>query len=514
MKKKCMIKALIVLAFALILWTAGYTGKPGTAYGETLEENISQDYEGDTEAAITLISAEQPKIRDLSDAFRVILQGATKEFIAGYMVDDAFLMWLDAVYGHDKVITIAQSVLEGDLDTDRWYEVTGDSIHVLWLRYCQDTGFQNYRLENVYWKKCADTNQTVISFAGDFNFAEDWYTMQYVKTQSGNVKDCFSKELLAIMNESDILLMNNEFTYTNSNTPLAGKDYTFQARPQMAEMLKIFGTDIVSLANNHVFDYGEVGLQDTIANLRRNQIPYVGAGTDLQEASGAVYFVANGRKIAIVSATEVERTQKYTREATESLSGVLKTQTIKNVTAAIAQAKKNSDYVIVVAHWGTEGVLYVDAKQKTLSESFVGAGADAIIGGHPHRLQGAGFVQGIPVAYSLGNFWFSNGTLFTTLAQIVISADGDLQLKYLPCIQKNLTTSLITDTTEKDEFYHYLASISENIGIDREGNVYDKSALGDFDGQIVYDSDTSTTGVSGHMDNEGRIIDIVGNLIE
>ena len=139
------------------------------------------------------------------------------------------------------------------------------------------------------------------------------------------------------------------------------------------------------------------------------------------------------------------------------------------------------------------------------------AGADAVIGGHPHRLQGCGFTDGVPVAYSLGNFWFSTGTLYTTLAKITITEDGAVTLSYVPCIQKGLVTSILTEQDDKDGFYHYLAAISDDIGMDADGNVYDKTA-GDYPSQvIVYDSDTSKTKIRGTTDNDGYAIDIVGN---
>lgn len=180
--------------------------------------------------------------------------------------------------------------------------------------------------------------------------------------------------------------------------------------------------------------------------------------------------------------------------------------------SVIEKAKRSNDYVIAVVHWGTEGTLWPDASQRMLAEKFADAGADAIIGGHPHRLQSAAYVNGIPVAYSLGNFWFSDGALYTTLAQIVIAEDGALTLRYQPCLQKDLKTSLITDEQEKQDFYHYLAAISADVGMDEAGNVYDKKAADYPAAQIVYDSDSSKTQIRGTMDNEGNAIDIVGNL--
>ena len=147
-------------------------------------------------------------------------------------------------------------------------------------------------------------------------------------------------------------------------------------------MLETFGTDIVSLANNHVYDYGEAALIDTIDTLEEAGIPYVGAGKDLKDAMRPVYFVANGKKIAIVSATQIERSLNYTKEATETTPGVLKTLNPDKFLKVIEEARDNSDYVIAFVHWGTEGNNYFGSDQVALAKQFVEAGVDVIIGGH------------------------------------------------------------------------------------------------------------------------------------
>ena len=470
---------------------------------EKIQENQNMDEEPITDSI--------QKMTDLTDAFEVILQGATKEFIAGYRVDESFLMWLFAEYGEETVLRVAYSVLDQEMDCSQWYELTGNTMHVLWLEYCRDTGYQKDVLENIYWVDCSSSEETVFSFTGDFNFAEGWYTTEYMESQPNGIYDCFSKDLLAEMNASDILMMNNEFVYSSRGKALEGKAYTFRAKPEMAELLSVFGVDIVSLANNHTYDYGADALLDTMEQLDQAGVSYIGAGENLAGASRIAYYVANGRKIAIVSATEIERYAKYTKEADEDSCGVLKTLKPERFLKIIQEADQNSDYVIVVPHWGAEGTLYPDQSQRTLARLFAEAGADAIIGGHTHRLQGVYYINEVPTAYSLGNFWFSNGTLYTTVAQVIIKKDGSLQLKYLPCIQKDLTTSLITDKTEMDAFYQYLAAISSNIGIDAEGNIYPGTTSG-YGTEIVYDSETSTTPIVGGADNEGNAIDIVGNL--
>lgn len=515
MKKRCMSKALIVLAFAAYLCVSGRYGL-GINGEQVYALDTEMDFKAGSvteESAVTQMTENQLNRNDLTEAFHVILDGATKEFIADYAIEESFLMWLNARYGEEIIIDTAYCVLDGDMSEEFWYERTGNSMHVLWLLFCQDSGFQNERLERVYWQETETDSEVVISFTGDFNFAEDWCTTEYMKVQPNGIEDCFSAELLEQMRASDILIMNNEFTYVEEHRAdaLVGKAYTFRAEPKMVELLSVFGADAVNLANNHVYDYGKTGLLDTMQHLKDAKIPYVGAGADMDEASEILYYVANGRKIAIVSATQIERTTQYTREATRTEAGVLKTLKPEKFMQVIAEADAHSDYVIAVAHWGTEGTLYPEASQRILAERFIEAGADAIIGGHPHRLQGIGYLQGVPIAYSIGNFWFSDGTLYTTLAQVIISEDGSLGMRFLPCEQKNMVTSLLTAQEEKDEFYHYLAAISMNIGLDAEGNAYDKEAEDYPADRIAYDSETSTTQIRGMLDNEGNAIDIVGN---
>ena len=458
------------------------------------------------------VITELAEIADLEAIFATILQGVSKEDIAGYAVDENFLMWFTAEYGEKRVRQLAWTILDGEMAVDTWYKLAGESMHVLWLRYCNDTGFQSYQTQDVLWMDCKDEEETVISFTGDFNFAEDWYTMEAFKQKQGELKECITPDLIEVLQESDILFMNNEFVYSDSDNALPGKAYTFRADKERVSLLHELGADIVSLGNNHTYDYGEDGLFDTMDVLEEAGIAYVGAGEDIQDASKIVYVVANGKKIAFVAATEIERTTQYTKEATATTAGVLKTRNPQRFINIIKQAAESSDYVIAVPHWGTEGALYADASQKRQANLYAEAGADVIIGGHPHRLQGIAYYGTTPVAYSLGNFWFSNGTLYTTVAQVVIQADGSLQFRFLPCEQKDLATGLLTDKTEKDEFYHYIAKISTDVVIDEAGNVYNKKELsGDDSRHFPYDSATSTSPVIGGRDNDGFSIDIVGN---
>ncbi len=468
------------------------------------------------EATVQQMEAEgQQQITDMSDAYETILKGVTREFIAGYPVNESFLMWINAVYGNQMIERIAQESESNVQDTNLWYECTGKSIHVLWLDYCRECGFERYRLDNVYWMESGSEEEAVFSFIGDINFDEDWCTMQKYRDEGSDLTKCISGDLLQLLNESDIMVANNEFVYADGGTPLAGKAYTFAADMQKVSLLHELGTDLASLGNNHVYDYGEEGLLSTLETLRGAGIPYVGAGENLDEAEKIVYFVINGKKIAIVSATEIERSTNFTKEATEHSAGVLKMLHPEKYLSVIEEADRTSDYVIAIAHWGTEGQVYFDAEETDYASQLVEAGADAVIGGHPHRMQGASFINGAPVAYSLGNFWFSTGSLYTTVAQIVIDRSGELRMRYVPCIQENRTTRLLTEDAEKAEFYEYLAAISNQVLIDDAGYFYDRNADVTNEAAVLYDSESEkyrNVWISGGKDLDGNPIDIVGNL--
>ena len=158
--------------------------------------------------------SQKERINDLTDAMEQILDNAEKDFIGRYLVDESFLMWLSRQYGDNSIYQLADAVKEDQQSAERWYEITGKSIHVLWIEYCEHTGFQNYMLEKVYYKECADKEQVVLDFTGDINLAEEWTTTRYLDQQPGGMEDCMSDALLLEMRSADILMINNEYTYS------------------------------------------------------------------------------------------------------------------------------------------------------------------------------------------------------------------------------------------------------------------------------------------------------------
>ncbi len=316
--------------------------------------------------------------------------------------------------------------------------------------------------------------RVTLSFAGDISFAEGYANMVSYHSRGNDIAQCITPDLIARMDSADIMMVNNEFTYSNRGTPLSGKTFTFRAKPEMAENLLKLSVDIVSLANNHVFDYGETALIDTLDTLDHYEIPYVGAGRNLEEAKKIVYMEKGGMKIAFVSATQVERSYVFTKEATDSSAGVLRTFSPEAFLEVIRRAEETSDFVVVYVHWGTEGVNQFEGDQQLLGHQYIDAGADLVIGDHPHCLQGVEYYKGVPIFYSLGNYWFNSRTLDTGLVEADICQDGLLELRFVPCLQQNCRTSLVTDPAQQQRVFRFLESISANASVDELGVIREK----------------------------------------
>ena len=136
----------------------------------------------------------------------------------------------------------------------------------------------------------------------------------------------------------------------------------------------------------------------------------------------------------------------------------------------IAEAKENSDFVIVYIHWGTEGEEKPDWSQPGMAKSLAEAGADLIIGDHPHVLQPLTRINDTPVIYSVGNFWFNSSTLNTCLVKVTLK-DGEMQsFRFMPARQSNCYTELL-DGAERDAVLEYMRGISGSVTIDAEGYV-------------------------------------------
>lgn len=311
-----------------------------------------------------------------------------------------------------------------------------------------------------------------LCFAGDLSLSEGAVTTAQLDASDGDITKCISTELLQIMQDADIMCLNNEFTYSDRGEPLAGKAYTFRAKPERVNILHDMGVDIVQLNNNHVYDYGKSALLDTLDTLENAGIEYFGAGHNLEEAMDAVYVTIDEKEVAFVGASRAEK-NKMTPQATDTKPGILRCYDTELFLEAIKEADANADFVIAVVHWGTEYSYDLEKAQLTTGKEYLDAGADAIIGGHSHCLQGMEYYNDKPIVYSLGNYWFNSKTLDTMLIELHFygnDVENYLEMKMIPAIQKNATTSWV-EGEERARIFEFMESISINIEIDEEGIV-------------------------------------------
>ncbi|MCR5665465.1 MAG: CapA family protein [Eubacterium sp.] len=414
---------------------------------------------------------------DLNEQIDLILDHATKKSLKGYPVDDSFLLWIYANYGRAVIYDLASEYASGEkVSASIWEELTGASIHALWCLYCEDTGLYQKSQEKVYIKDTANTDEVVFDFAGDVSFTEkaesDMFSApkDYLDDNDGDISACFSDKLLKEMRSADVMMVNAETCFSTRGSAVSEKAYHFRSNPKSVQYFDDMGVDIVSLANNHVYDYGKRAFLDTLNTMVNDNMPYVGAGKDLDDASEPVYFVANGKKYAICAATQIERTAKYTKEATSHSPGVMKCLNPTLFVESIKKAKKNADYVIVYVHWGTEHNATFGADQQSLAIQFAKAGADVIIGGHTHCLQGIQYIEDVPVIYSLGDFWFTDETKMTGMAQVVFDADGLKEFNFIACEQKDCVTKIVKGD-KQDKVIAHMNKISSGVTIDSDGKV-------------------------------------------
>ena len=345
--------------------------------------------------------------------------------------------FLETVLGKEKTQLLIEKIENGDYTDDLWLETAGFSYNVM-----RDLLSGNIEAENISYFGENGKDSFTLSFVGDILFDPDFNPMYHAKVKGG-VLNCIDPEIVNYLRTSDVFLINNEFTYGKRGAPLQGKTWTFQAAPDTVNLLKDMGADIVSLANNHVYDYGEVGFTDTMAVLDDAKIPYVGAGMNISEAAEGHYFIINGIKVGIIAASRAEKVP-FTPVADYNTPGVMGTYNSENFLKAVELAKSQCDYLIAYVHWGTENSTKLETPQKEMAKKYIDAGVDAVIGGHTHCLQGMEFYNNKPIVYSVGNFWFNSKNLDSCVITIELDNQMNSEISILPLKQQNCETRLLT----------------------------------------------------------------------
>jgi Bacterial capsule synthesis protein PGA_cap len=210
------------------------------------------------------------------------------------------------------------------------------------------------------------------------------------------------------MDSASLSIINVETAITNSTTKQT-KEFVFNSPPRFAQLMKDGGIDVGSLANNHSLDFGDQGLLDSIDSLTDAGIAAVGAGVNLRAAVKPSIHKVGALSIAVFGASEVIPAASW--PATPNHIGVASLakqgtdEATETLLAAIREAKKTNDVVLVMMHWGRERDTCPTDVQIRTGKLLRDAGATAVVGAHSHVLQPiVGDASGGVVAYSIGNF--------------------------------------------------------------------------------------------------------------
>ncbi len=200
--------------------------------------------------------------------------------------------------------------------------------------------------------------------------------------------------------QADIAIANLEAPLTESTMPIVKSGPNIKGSKKALIPLVDAGFDTVTLANNHILDYGEKGIEDTVIECEKSKLSYVGVGQNLSKARNFLIKEVKGKKIAILNFAENEFCV-----ATENSFGANPINPITNFTD-IQKAKQESDFVLVVVHGGREHYQLPTPKQRERYRFYVDAGADLILGHHTHCFSGYEKYNEKYIFYSLGNFVF------------------------------------------------------------------------------------------------------------
>lgn len=311
-----------------------------------------------------------------------------------------------------------------------------------------------------------------ISYVGDVSLADNYFVGEAIDERGNGLESVMSKDVISYLNTQSLVVANAEFALGTGGTPLAGKTYTFKANPSRLSLFHDMNVELVTLANNHVYDYGEDVFNQSLELYKEYNINAIGAGKTIDEADDAAYYIINGYKFAFVNANRSEK-NILTPGATETTGGVLRNYDPEYFISVIEKEKETADFVIALIHWGAESSHEIEEVLLETSHMYIDAGADALIGTHAHVLQGIEYYKGKPIFYNLGNFIFNGYKIDTALVTMEILDNKQINYYFKPALQENVYVDFLYNE-ESNTLIDKVNSWAINSYIDYNGLVTSK----------------------------------------
>jgi poly-gamma-glutamate capsule biosynthesis protein CapA/YwtB (metallophosphatase superfamily) len=257
----------------------------------------------------------------------------------------------------------------------------------------------------------------------------------------GNITALMGDELLSIWNTADTRIFNLEVPLTDKETPIKKCGPNLIAPTSTVRGIKALNPTLLTLANNHILDQGEEGLKSTQQVLTENEIPYVGIGENLSEASKPHIIEHNGIKIGIYSCAEHEFTI-----ATHTSAGANPFDPLESLDH-IQKLKANCDYVIVLYHGGKEHYRYPSPNLQKVCRKLVEKGADLVVCQHSHCIGCMEEYSGSTIVYGQGNLLFddSDSEFWKTSLLIQVNIEDGVKVEYIPIVKTGNSVRLANE---------------------------------------------------------------------
>jgi len=259
-------------------------------------------------------------------------------------------------------------------------------------------------LEGFDWSRGRWTNVAVPRAQAEIVIASDWAPIRAFDDIVARFPEAVYGDVLPILREGDLRIVNLECALSGDSSPVWKSGSVFKGRPVHISGLTAVPFEVVTLGNNHVFDYGPEAFRQTLKLLSESSIRSVGAGMSVEEARRPLMIDLNGVRIGIINFSEGE-------DLTSAVSGPgVFGWEVDEVVDSVRAIRPGVDVILVICHGGVE---YIPFPPPYLAEAFrriADAGADLIVGHHAHVPQGVEICNGVPICYSLGNFVFYQET--------------------------------------------------------------------------------------------------------
>jgi poly-gamma-glutamate synthesis protein (capsule biosynthesis protein) len=307
-------------------------------------------------------------------------------------------------------------------------------------------------------------------------------------------------------------LKNADLVFGNLETPITQGpeipdfEMIFRSNPGTEQALKQAGFSILSLANNHTLNFGEKGLKDTFNYLENVGIKYVGAGQNGQEAYQPVYIEKKGIKFAFFAYNDTDVVPNF-YEASSNNAGTAFMR-MEKMDEAVKEAKQKADFVIISMHAGIEYTNEPNESQVNFAHAAIDAGADLVIGHHPHVVQVLEKYKGKYIFYSLGNFVFDQPQIRETeeglAVKIYFDKNGINKISFLPVVMENLAQPRMANKNEADKILKRLKFLLANQDIYFWNDSFQKESRA-----VIYAVTTKNVGISSKQEQ----VDLDNNSI-